>query len=185
MQNINFDFFNYAGIHRSVLLYTTPKVYVDDITVATDFTDSTGKRASCQQLERHLFPRPRSGAYLCFLCASGLVKYKVAVQGAATFSMKVNLVDKDGRSVATSSEQSGVLKVADVKLWWPYLMHEKPAYLYSLEVRRQARTSHKKILNKNGSKENALNGYNKECLEVFAKLSLSIFQPCLQGFFDA
>ena len=43
VQNIYFDFFNYAGIHRPVLLYTTPKVYVDDITVVTDFLDSTGK----------------------------------------------------------------------------------------------------------------------------------------------
>lgn len=73
------------------------------------------------------------------LCASsflssGFVKYKVWVQGTSTFSMKVDLVDKDGRSVATSTEQAGVLKVADVKLWWPYLMHESPGYLYSLEV---------------------------------------------------
>lgn len=73
-----------------------------------------------------------------------MVKYKVSVHGTSTFSIKVNLVDKDGRSVATSSEQSGVLKVDDVKLWWPYLMHENPAYLYSLEVRLQARTSRKK-----------------------------------------
>lgn len=65
-----------------------------------------------------------------------MVKYEVSVRGSSTFSMKVNLVDKDRRSVATASEQSGVLKVADVQLWWPYLMHENPAYLYSLEVRR-------------------------------------------------
>ena len=43
VQNIYFDFFNYAGIHRPVLLYTTPKAYVDDITVVTDFLDNTGK----------------------------------------------------------------------------------------------------------------------------------------------
>lgn len=42
VQNIFFDFFNYAGIHRSVLLYTTPKAYVDDITVVTDFMDNIG-----------------------------------------------------------------------------------------------------------------------------------------------
>lgn len=29
------DFFNYAGIHRSVMLYTTPNTRVDDITVVT------------------------------------------------------------------------------------------------------------------------------------------------------
>lgn len=43
VQNTNFDFFNYAGIHRPVLLYTTPAVYIDDITVQTSFSDSTGE----------------------------------------------------------------------------------------------------------------------------------------------
>ncbi|XP_053187736.1 beta-glucuronidase [Scomber japonicus] len=109
VQNIYFDFFNYAGIHRSVLLYTTPKAYVDDITVVTDFLDNTG-----------------------------LVKYKVSVQGAATASLKVTLMDKNRRCVASSNESTGVLKVKDVNLWWPYLMHETPAYLYSMEVRLKA-----------------------------------------------
>ncbi|XP_054610990.1 beta-glucuronidase isoform X2 [Dunckerocampus dactyliophorus] len=109
VQNINFDFFNYAGIHRAVLLYTTPKAHVDDITVVTDFLDSTG-----------------------------LVKYKVSVQNAAGAPLQVTLTDKDAHTVASSTEPSGVLKVTDVKLWWPYLMHENPAYLYSLEVRLMA-----------------------------------------------
>ncbi|XP_019714298.1 beta-glucuronidase [Hippocampus comes] len=109
VQNINFDFFNYAGIHRPVLLYTTPKAYVDDITVVTDFSDSTG-----------------------------LVNYKISVQNAAEATVKVTLMDKDRHCVASSNEPSGVLKITDVKLWWPYLMHEKPAYLYSLEVHLMA-----------------------------------------------
>ena len=29
----NFDFFNYAGIHRPVVLYTTPKEYIADVTI--------------------------------------------------------------------------------------------------------------------------------------------------------
>ena len=29
------DFFNYAGLHRSVWLYTTPRSHIDDITVVT------------------------------------------------------------------------------------------------------------------------------------------------------
>uniref|UniRef100_A0A8D3BR16 Beta-glucuronidase n=1 Tax=Scophthalmus maximus TaxID=52904 RepID=A0A8D3BR16_SCOMX len=98
VQNIYFDFFNYAGIHRPVLLYTTPKAYVDDITVVTDFLDDTG-----------------------------LVKYVVSVQGAVTAAVKVTLLDKDGHSVASSNKASGLLKVVDVKLWWPYLMHENHA----------------------------------------------------------
>ncbi|XP_045896576.1 beta-glucuronidase isoform X1 [Micropterus dolomieu] len=106
VQNIFFDFFNYAGIHRPVLLYTTPKAYVDDITVVTDFLDNTG-----------------------------LVLYNISVQGAATATLNISLIDKDGYSVASSCKPSGVLKVVDVKLWWPYLMHQNPGYLYSLEVR--------------------------------------------------
>lgn len=108
VQNTNFDFFNYAGIHRPVLLYTTPKAYVDDITVVTDFLDNTG-----------------------------LVKYGVSMQtaGSSSATVKVTLMDKGGHCVASANEPSGVLKVMDVNLWWPYLMHENAGYLYSLEVR--------------------------------------------------
>ncbi|MEQ2226023.1 hypothetical protein ILYODFUR_023466 [Ilyodon furcidens] len=109
VQNTNFDFYNYAGIHRPVLLYTTPKAYLDDITVVTDFMDNTG-----------------------------LVRYSVSVQGTASATVKVTLMDTGGHCVASSNEPSGVLKVADVNLWWPYLMHENPGYLYSLEVRLMA-----------------------------------------------
>ncbi|XP_077360838.1 beta-glucuronidase [Festucalex cinctus] len=109
VQNFNFDFFNYAGIHRPVLLYTTPKAYIDDITVMTDFSDSTG-----------------------------LVTYKISIQNAAEATLNVTLMDKDRHCVASSSEPSGVLKFTDVQLWWPYLMHENPAYLYSLEVHLMA-----------------------------------------------
>ncbi|KAF0302581.1 Beta-glucuronidase [Amphibalanus amphitrite] len=31
----NFDFFNYAGLHRPVLLYTTADTFVEDVTVTT------------------------------------------------------------------------------------------------------------------------------------------------------
>lgn len=44
IQTYTFDFFNYAGIHRSVFLYTTPIIHIDDVDVTTDFTmDGTGK----------------------------------------------------------------------------------------------------------------------------------------------
>ncbi|XP_056299466.1 beta-glucuronidase [Pseudoliparis swirei] len=109
VQSIFFDFFNYAGIHRSVLLYTTPKAYVDDITVVTNFFDNTG-----------------------------VVQYKLSVRDAVSATIKVTLMDKDGHCVAFSSKQSGDLTVKDVILWWPYLMHENPGYLYSMEVRLKA-----------------------------------------------
>jgi beta-glucuronidase len=36
------DFFNYAGLHRPVWLYTTPPSYVSDVTVTTSFDGTTG-----------------------------------------------------------------------------------------------------------------------------------------------
>ncbi|PSR28719.1 MAG: beta-glucuronidase [Sulfobacillus benefaciens] len=38
----NFDFFNYVGIHRPVKIYTTPRTYVQDVTVITDVVNGTG-----------------------------------------------------------------------------------------------------------------------------------------------
>lgn len=38
----NFDFFNYAGIHRPVKIYTTPKNYIRDITVVPDIKGENG-----------------------------------------------------------------------------------------------------------------------------------------------
>ncbi|KAF4073025.1 hypothetical protein AMELA_G00254150 [Ameiurus melas] len=109
VQNTNFDFFNYAGIHRSVLLYTTPKAYIDDITVTTSFSDSTG-----------------------------FVHYNVTPVGSAKPVVKVTLMDKDGRCISTADGILGVLKVPEVNLWWPYLMHQNPGYLYSMEVQLTA-----------------------------------------------
>lgn len=36
-----FDYFDYSGINRAVHLYTTPKVYICDITISTSFGNSS------------------------------------------------------------------------------------------------------------------------------------------------
>jgi beta-glucuronidase len=36
------DFFNYAGLHRSVWLYTTPQAHITDVTVVTGLAGATG-----------------------------------------------------------------------------------------------------------------------------------------------
>lgn len=41
-QSYTFDFFNYAGIHRPVTLYSLPNVHIKDITVNTDIEGDTG-----------------------------------------------------------------------------------------------------------------------------------------------
>ncbi|PNJ01758.1 hypothetical protein CR201_G0055535 [Pongo abelii] len=42
VRNADFDFFNYVGLQRSVLLYTTPTTYIDDITVTTGVEHDSG-----------------------------------------------------------------------------------------------------------------------------------------------
>ncbi|XP_069766937.1 beta-glucuronidase isoform X2 [Narcine bancroftii] len=112
VQIIQFDFFNYAGIHRPVLLYTTPSVFIDDVTVITDIQNDIG-----------------------------IITYEVSIHGSAHFSLSLKLRDHRGQVVASNIDGRpfGQLKLHDPNLWWPYLMHEKPAYLYNLEVHMKSR----------------------------------------------
>lgn len=127
-QSITFDFFNYAGIHRPVKLYTTPKTYVDDITVfTTEATDELGKT-------RKFLPQ---GNFSNNFPAK--LKYNVTIEGGNDIICRVSLSDK-WRAVITTDEQSasncqGILSVENPKLWWPYLMDPEPGYLYSFEVK--------------------------------------------------
>ncbi|KAJ3623897.1 hypothetical protein MTP99_017560 [Tenebrio molitor] len=104
-QEHKFDYFNYAGIDRPVVLYTTPSTYIDDISVVTDVDG-----------------------------INGFVNYTVTVEGSDDVTARIGLVDKDGNEVATDTVLEGSLFIPDANLWWPYLMDPNPGYMYSLEV---------------------------------------------------
>ncbi|XP_011179547.2 beta-glucuronidase [Zeugodacus cucurbitae] len=122
IQRYTFDFFNYAGIHRTVHLYTTPAVYIEDIKISTDL------------IEHHV----------------GLVHYEVTVNGierkekAVVYDppieplyVHVQLRNKDGEIAAHSVSKAtlnGTIVVKDVMPWWPYLMSPEPGYLYTMEL---------------------------------------------------
>ncbi|XP_030384762.1 beta-glucuronidase-like isoform X2 [Scaptodrosophila lebanonensis] len=109
LQTYTFDFFNYAGIHRSVHLYTTPLVYISDIALHTDVQNKRG-RIDYKLMVNHVDQTP------CLL--------------------RVRLLDKSGQLVREQENTNlldGTLVVPDVNPWWPYLMHEQPGYLYNLE----------------------------------------------------
>jgi beta-glucuronidase len=84
------DFFNYAGLHRSVWLYTTPRSYVDDVTVVTDLRGSIGT-----------------------------VAYRVATVGEPEGEIHVVLRDAEGAEVVRATGRSGELTVEDVHPWRP------------------------------------------------------------------
>lgn len=85
------DFFNYSGIHRPVKLYTTPKTYIQDVTVITDINDR-----------------------------DGIVVYDVVLQGVdTTKAVQVSLIDEDGNIAATGKGKTGKLVVKNAQLWEP------------------------------------------------------------------
>src|SRR6478672_104937 len=84
------DFFNFAGIHRSVWLAATPQARVEDITVVTGFEGDTGS-----------------------------VDFTVEAADADGLDVRVVLRDANRQEVATATGAKGTLSVADVHLWAP------------------------------------------------------------------
>lgn len=66
------------------------------------------------------------------------ISYNVTIEGSSDVTCRVSLADK-ANIVITKSEEAtqclGTLTIDNPNLWWPYLMHPKPGYMYSLEVR--------------------------------------------------
>ncbi|XP_050511632.1 beta-glucuronidase isoform X1 [Diabrotica virgifera virgifera] len=109
-QTYTFDFFNYAGIDRPIALYTTPEVYIDDVTIHTSVRGTTG-----------------------------IVSYKINLNSNENsknklISYKVTVLDKNNNKVGENVEASGNISIPDAHLWWPYLMHDDPGYCYRLKV---------------------------------------------------
>ena len=84
------DFFNYAGLHRTVWLAASAQTRVEDVTVTTDYEGTTGT-----------------------------VGYTVVVEGGEDVTVRTELRDEDGQVVAKGTGATGELVVEDVHLWQP------------------------------------------------------------------
>jgi beta-glucuronidase len=86
------DFYNYAGLARSVWLLALPPARLVDVTVVTEVAGTVGQ-----------------------------VRYDTVVTAATSRSIEttVSLRDADGDVVASGRGPSGVLEVDDVRLWQP------------------------------------------------------------------
>jgi beta-glucuronidase len=74
---------------------------------------------------------------LLLLLFAGVIEYDVGVGGNSEkrATVSVSLLDRDGNYVIRNVVgNQGNLQVPQARLWWPYLMHPDPAYLYTLEV---------------------------------------------------
>jgi beta-glucuronidase len=84
------DFFNYAGLHRPVWLYTTPRAHITDITVVTELTDT-----------------------------AGTVSYQVQTSDADGLQVRLILTGADGAEAARADGAQGQLTVPEVRPWRP------------------------------------------------------------------
>lgn len=130
----NFDFFNYAGIHRPVKIYTTPHTYVKDVTVVTDFKETTGNVRYEVEIAGEAQVKARvmdeSGAIVAE--SSGLYD-TISINevklweplNSYLYTLKVELI-KDGQVVDVYEQPFGVrtVQVKDGK----FLINNKPFY---------------------------------------------------------
>jgi beta-glucuronidase len=84
-----FDFYNYAGLHRPVKIYSTPKTYIKDITVITDYKETTGE-----------------------------VNYEIEIVNDYD-DVRVSIFDEDHHQKATIEGTVNELFIQDVNLWEP------------------------------------------------------------------
>lgn len=102
--------FYWNTLRRSVLLYTTPRVYVKDITVRTSLIGDMG-------IVKYTIE------------AGGMNEGEIPVCRVMLFNAENTLAIKE-----PVYGTSGTLKVPIARLWWPRGMNPNPGYLYTLEV---------------------------------------------------
>lgn len=108
VQDYTFDFFNYAGIHRSVYLYTTPKLFIEDVTIQTNIIEATG-----------------------------IIQFNVITSAKTIDNPKlfIEIIDKNDFLIANETTQlTGEIQIPNAHLWWPYLMNPEYGYLYTMKV---------------------------------------------------
>jgi len=96
LQQYFHDFFNYAGLHRSVWLHATPRTHVADVTVTT--TEIDGSAAT--------------------------VAYRVEVAGDGPgHKVRATVRDAEGAEVARADGAEGAVRIEAVRLWRPGAGH--------------------------------------------------------------
>ena len=96
----NFDFFNYAGLHRPVKIYTTPKSYIQDIRIIPTVNED----------------------------GTSDINYEIDVEDPTSQvdGVKIALLDEAGEVVAKAEGVSGFIHIDQPHLWQPmdaYLYH--------------------------------------------------------------
>ncbi|XP_063726183.1 beta-glucuronidase-like [Symsagittifera roscoffensis] len=113
-----FDFFNYAGLHRPVKLFTVPAVHVDDVTIKT-VPQSEDKQTATDTWNLFL-------TVWCMGDDTSSAKIKVGV-----------LFPRTNSYLYLGGLENGVerkINMTPQSLWWPYTMDTNYGLLHELTV---------------------------------------------------
>lgn len=114
-RNYFFDFFSYAGIHRSVLLYTRPALAVSDVSVTTQIDGTDGlvsyRVSTTQDGEKDV--RDKDAA-----AKAGAAPAGTTPAGAAT-AVHVIIKDPTGTTVASADGAQGQIRIKNADFWAP------------------------------------------------------------------
>lgn len=105
----NFDFFNYAGIHRPVKIYTTPKAYIEDVTLVPHI-EGENARVEYQ--------------VCCGICGG-----KENGPKSSKKEVQITILDEEGKEVASRTGAKGSIIIEKVRRWEP-----NDAYLYTARI---------------------------------------------------
>jgi beta-glucuronidase len=127
-----FDFFNYAGIDRSVLLYSTADTYIEGIAIDTLSIDYNSEHVA----------------------TSAELTYAITIGGMHSRDgrrVTIELIDAAGFIVANSTDTQSQLVIDKPHLWEPCGMSHthlctEQSYLYTLQVSIYEDTTSRKLL---------------------------------------
>ena len=104
----SFDFFNYAGIDRSVHLYAILNTSIKDISLTTSYKNSTG-----------------------------IVNYDITYESKEkleSIKLLVEVYDQNDVLVKNqTSDLKGSVEIPKVQLWWPFTMNDVFGYQYNIK----------------------------------------------------
>ena len=123
------DFYNYAGIHRDVIIYIKPVYAIQDLSVKTDYLINMGSI---------LFNLTKTFFLITFYSFIGSINYEIIHNCPKSAIFSVTIKDKNNNVAARSSLTSDNLIIENAMAWWPkgMKMNGTFGYLYSMEVNK-------------------------------------------------
>ena len=110
-QSLQMDFFNYAGLHRDVIIYIKPYFNVQDVNIKTDYDSNLNQ---------------------------GKINYQVVTNCNNDLELNVTIFDQNEQVISVIHNLNDSIIISNPQLWWPRFLGKSKiyGYLYTLKVNK-------------------------------------------------